>query len=141
MDHKTRQKLAENFRSKSDDAFLSAQELLRIGRYRDSCSRAWFSIFHAVAAGAFVKLKQEPPKEHESWKHNEVEKLLHHFLRASGVRLGYGVLIDCLSSVRESRLLADYRPDDGKIGEKDAEGAIVIAGKIRRVVYEVLDGK
>ena len=141
MDSKTRQKLAQNFRSKSDDSFLGAQELLSHGRYRDSCSRAWYSIYQAVAAGAYLKLKQAPPKEHESWKHNAVDNLLHHFLRASGVRLRYSFLVERLSSIRELRVLADYRPDEGKVGKENAEAALVAAEKIRRVVYEVLDGK
>jgi uncharacterized protein (UPF0332 family) len=138
MDKQTREKLAAAYRSKSDEAFLAAQECCCNGRYRSSCTRAWYSIYQVVTAGAYLKLQQEPPKERDNWNHNVVEKLLNHLLRASHVRLRYGVLIECLPALRETRVLADYLPNDGKIGKADAEQAIAVAERIRRVVYEVV---
>jgi uncharacterized protein (UPF0332 family) len=138
MDKETREKLAMTFRSKSDESILAAQECCRNGRYRASCNRAWYSIYQIVSAGAYLKLQQEPPNERTSWNHNAVDKVLNHLLRASQVRLRYGVLIDCLPMLRENRVLADYLPGDSRIGKEEAEDAITVAERIRRVVYEVV---
>jgi uncharacterized protein (UPF0332 family) len=124
---------------KSDESFVAAQECCTNGRYRSACSRAWYSIYSVVTAAAYLKLQQEPPNERNNWNHNAVEKVLNHLLRASHVRLRYGILIDCLSQLRELRLIADYLEEGGRAGKADAENAIVVAERVRRVVYEVME--
>ena len=138
MNEPTRRKWAENFRSISYDAILSAQQLLGTGRYRDSCSRAWFSIYQIVCAGTYLKLQQRPPRERDNWNHTAVKQLLTDLLRAGHARVENSFLIECVPDIMNSRVVADYSPDDEKFGKRDAVYAIAAAERIREAVLEVM---
>ena len=118
----------ENLLRKAERKLRAAKELLKLGEYEDTVSRAYYCIFHAAKAA--LALEQSFPKTHEG----TIREFGLKFIKDGKLPKELGIIFSDARSLRET---ADYAVTP-LIGLEDAKWSVEAAERFLKQISKYL---
>ena len=136
---RTRQEIAASFRERAEQNLTAAQLCLDMPTYGNACSLAWMSIYQAVVACVYQKLKHNPRNPERGFEEAQAEKFFAELLKVNGPKHPHRPLLDSLVLARRYRMIADYEVRNNEaITPYAARRSMETAREVHELLWKML---